>query len=777
VDYLADEVYWLSTSPSVVANSTLSILLAVSSESILGNGTHFDNDARENGCSESGIPVTEPGQHNTVPGVVNGAVLQARDVIASTIIMQSTGRPSVLVPRQFPPAHPVWVNRNQELVLLDRLAAKPVPTRVVLTGMGGVGKTELAARWLIGQRASHPDGELYADLSVSFDGRPPSPQHVLAGWLRALGVPPGKLPADFAVLTALYRSLTAEKSHLVLVDNAFSAALVRPLIPASPTSTIVATSRYRLRGLVMDGFQTVDLGCFEPGAGGLLLDAFLSEPTPPDQRGELETLASRCHGHPLALVIAGTVLSTNPYRSPADLITYLDTDHGSTLTLRADEASVGGLLDMSYDNLDPGTARLYRLLASHPGAEFAADPFAAALDLPPVEVEERLTRLLDANLITLVADARYRQHDLLREHATTLAEQHDDPTYRRAALRSMIEWYLRRTAAADMAINPRSRRFSPVYEHLDTEPFSTSEDALDWFAVERVNVLASQYLAAQHGWDGLVFQLAEVVWNPLRPSYFADDLVDTQELGVAAAQRCRHVLEPVFLARLGFGETNRAHHETAITACTSAIERATTFGDSWVQSATLSTRARAFTAAGQPRAALEDLGAALRLDEQRGDRRSIALRHRRIGQAYAHPEIADFLQAIWHFREAATAMEALNDETAHARVVTYLAEAHVAARQPDAALFTLRQVENALASCGSLRYRGLAYTVMGRAHAQLGNTANADRCYRKALELYVDAGPGAAANREAVVLLQKELGDAVTQESREDNADQEKTEG
>jgi hypothetical protein len=152
---------------------------------------------------------------------------------------------------------------------------------------------------------------------------------------------------------------------------------------------------------------------------------------------------------------------------------------------------------------------------------------------------------------------------------------------------SVIEWHLRRTAAADVAINPRSRRFSPVYEQLDTEPFSNAEQALDWFAVERANVLASQYCAAQQGWDGLVFQLAEAVWNPLRPSYLADDLVDTQRLGMAAAERCQHVLEAVFLARLGFGESNRGHHEAAITACTSVIERASAFGDGWVQSAAL----------------------------------------------------------------------------------------------------------------------------------------------------------------------------------------------
>ncbi|WP_147263861.1 hypothetical protein [Prauserella sp. PE36] len=434
---------------------------------------------------------------------------------------------------------------------------------------------------------------------------------------------------------------------------------------------------------------------------------------------------------------------------------------------------------MSYDDLDADNARLYRLLAVHPGAEFTAAPLAAALALPVAQVENGLARLADAHLVTAVAAARYRQHDLPREHAQVLAEQHDDANVRRAALRSMIEWYLRRTAAADIAINPRSRRFSPVYEQLDTEPFASVEHALNWFTLERPNVLASQYLAGQQGWDGLVFQLAEVVWNPLRPSYFADDLVQTQQLGIVSAQRCKHILEAVFLARLGFGESNRSHHDAAITACTTAIERATAFGDSWVQAAALSTRARAFTAAGQPRTALQDLGSALLLDEQRGDRRSIALRHRRIGQAYAHPEIADFPQATWHLREAAELMEALGDESGHARVITYLAEVHVAARQSDAALFTLRRIENALASCGSSRYRGHASTVMGRAHAQLGNVAEAEHCYSNALGLFADAGPGAATDREAVLKLREELGDPVTRKSQVDtsNVENENMEG
>ncbi|WP_414939700.1 hypothetical protein [Amycolatopsis sp. cmx-11-51] len=536
--------------------------------------------------------MTDPGHRNDIGGEVNGSVLQARTVIAHTIVMgQSAGAP-VPTPRQFPPPHPVWTNRARELAALDELAARAAPTRALLTGLAGIGKTELAVRWLIGQRAGHPDGELYADLSAWRDQPPTRPHQVLAGWLRALGLPPGDLPDDMAELTALYRSVTAKKSLLVLVDNVFSTEQVRLLIPASPSSTILVTSRRQRRGLLLAGFHPVDLTFFTPDAGGTMLATLLGQP-PPGDLCVLRALASRCHGHPFALAIAGAHLAANPHCSPADLITRLNTDHGATLALHVDEASLGGILDMSYDDLDADTARLYRLLAAHPGAEFTADPLATALDLPVAEVEHGLAMLADAHLVTAVAVARYRQHDLPREHAQALAEQHDDASQRRAALRSMIEWYLRRTAAADMAINPRSRRFSPVYEQLDTEPFSSIEHALNWFTLERANVLASQYLAAQQGWDGLVFQLAEVVWNPLRPSYFAEDLVQTQQLGIVSAQHCKHILEAVFLARLGFGETNRSHHDAAITACTTAIERATAFGDGWIQSAALSTRARA----------------------------------------------------------------------------------------------------------------------------------------------------------------------------------------
>ena len=70
----------------MAANSTLSVLLTVQSERILGNGTHLGNDARENGCSESRIPVTGSGQDNSVGGYAAGGIGPTAEGIVAFVV-------------------------------------------------------------------------------------------------------------------------------------------------------------------------------------------------------------------------------------------------------------------------------------------------------------------------------------------------------------------------------------------------------------------------------------------------------------------------------------------------------------------------------------------------------------------------------------------------------------------------------------------------------------------------------------------------------------------
>lgn len=143
------------------------------------------------------------------------------------------------VPRQLlaPPAH--FVGREAELAVLDQtLAGRAGPRATlpltVVCGIGGVGKTSLALQLFVDLHGFTPSGE------------PADPRVVLRGFLDALGVDPGRIPAAFDAQAALYRSLLASRRVLVVLDNALDSAQVLPLLPGSPACVVLVTSRDRM---------------------------------------------------------------------------------------------------------------------------------------------------------------------------------------------------------------------------------------------------------------------------------------------------------------------------------------------------------------------------------------------------------------------------------------------------------------------------------------------------------------------------------------------------
>src|SRR5439155_23139140 len=140
-----------------------------------------------------------------------------------------------------------FTGRAEELARLDALldADRSASAVVIsaLAGTAGVGKTALAVHW--GHRvAEHfPDGQLYVDLLGYDPDLPVRPEAALGGFLRSLGVDGAAIPQDLPELAARYRSLVAGRRMLVVLDNAYSADQVRPLLPGSRSCLVVVTSR------------------------------------------------------------------------------------------------------------------------------------------------------------------------------------------------------------------------------------------------------------------------------------------------------------------------------------------------------------------------------------------------------------------------------------------------------------------------------------------------------------------------------------------------------
>ncbi|MFD0599411.1 ATP-binding protein [Catellatospora coxensis] len=368
----------------------------------------------------------------------------------------------VPVPQQLPPALTAFVGRAELLAQLDAAtttggssAAEPAATSVVLSGTAGVGKTSLAVHWAHRAAERYPDGQLYVNMR-GFDpsGSMMTPAEALRGFLEALDVPPERLPIHLPAQVGLYRSLLAGRRMLVVLDNARDVEQVRHLLPGSPTCLVLVTSRNRLGGLVAaEGARpvTVDLLSFDEAwqflERRLGADRLTSEPQ------AVNDMIERCARLPLALAVVAARGAAHPSFPLSTLAAEL---RETRRLLNSGDAGtdVQAVFSWSYRHLSQPAARLFRLLACHPGPDTAIPAAASLAGLPLIQVHRLLAELAHAHLVTEHAPGRFNLHDLLRGYAADLAESIDAPDVQRTAIQRGLDHYLHTAHAAALLLQP-----------------------------------------------------------------------------------------------------------------------------------------------------------------------------------------------------------------------------------------------------------------------------------------------------------------------------------
>lgn len=348
-----------------------------------------------------------------------------------------------LVPAQLPPRLRHFVGRDAELrVLLELLVSCHPgggPRVALLTGMAGVGKTALAVQAAAAASDSFPDGRLYANLR-GFDARPVDPYAVLGAFLRALGVDALSQPADLAGRSAEFRTRTAGRRMLVLLDNAADEDQVEPLVPAEPACATLITSRSRLPGLDTPASLLVapmpDDVAHRVLADAAGRDRLAGEPA------AAQAIVDACAGMPLALRIAGARLATAPELS-ADTFRRRLAAGGALTDLAAGNKSVRGSLDASYQSLTGRQRQALRELARLGPGVFGSWLLAPLLDVSSGEAVQIIETLAQVSLLEPVdaspgSASRYRFHDLVRAYALTVpGPTLDDAGIRRATDRAL----------------------------------------------------------------------------------------------------------------------------------------------------------------------------------------------------------------------------------------------------------------------------------------------------------------------------------------------------
>src|SRR6185437_14428545 len=238
----------------------------------------------------------------------DAAPVPVREARAREALAPKAAPPAVR-PAQLPPDLAAFAGRRPEAArvaeLLDARSAtaKAMPI-VMIDGMPGAGKTALAVHCAHALAGRFPDGQLYVNLRGFDPGGAVNPTEALRGFLEALGMPPQRVPADLSGQSAMFRSLLARQRVLVVLDNARDDDQVRPLLPGSPGSMVIATSRNCLNGLVAsDGAELLTLDVFSPGDAREALAVRLGAErvaAEPDATADIVALSGRL---PLALAL------------------------------------------------------------------------------------------------------------------------------------------------------------------------------------------------------------------------------------------------------------------------------------------------------------------------------------------------------------------------------------------------------------------------------------------------------------------------------------------
>ncbi|MFG3403971.1 BTAD domain-containing putative transcriptional regulator [Streptomyces sp. NPDC048142] len=407
--------------------------------------------------------------------------------------------------------------RADELAALSRSAAGEAPVCLV-TGPAGVGKTALALQWAHRNSPLFPDGRLFADLRGFSTAGEPALIDVLREFLLALGVSPRRVPESVPAAAALFRSLTARRRLLVVLDNARDSATVRTLLPGGADCVTLVTSRHRLEGLIAsDAARPVPLDTLETDDGTALLAGVLGEERVLAEPVAARRLSELCGGLPLALRVTAARLAGRPRWTLATLAGELADERGRLAYLDVDDTGVAAALRLTVQHLPSGAVHQLARLGHHPGGHY--DPYAAAAlaGTDPVTAKAALEQLAAAHLVTETAPGRWVLHDLVRLYARSL-----DPASAREALVGVLDHCIATALAAADTAEPGGEPCFVLPEDYRrpsaVQDFADRAEAMRWLATEREDLALTALAARKAGlddraWRIILLQWPQIVWR------------------------------------------------------------------------------------------------------------------------------------------------------------------------------------------------------------------------------------------------------------------------
>lgn len=641
-----------------------------------------------------------------------------------------------------------FVGRRRELDAITAAADRAdmhATSLILVTGTAGMGKTSLAMRWASLNVDRFPDGQISVDLrGHSRAGLSLPTDEAVRSLLGQLGVHTSRMPGTPPERAAAYRDRVADRTLLIVLDNAVDVEQVRQLLPGTGDCVVIVTSRNRLMPLVSDdGARVVPVGPLSPQEATALLTERIGQDRLHHDAVATSAVLEFCAGHPLALTILAAHAQLNQTLPVSQLAEDLrlrglgaldDDDGGST--------SVSTVLSWSIAALPTEQVRLFVLLALAPGPDISLAAAANLTALPAERVRQLLSRLEVASLVERHAGDRFEIHDLVRRYGATRAVAAVHDSERTAAITRVLEFYLRTALAADRQLDV-ARRPIPLPSAAPTcqpLPMPDRIQALRWFDAEHRCLLAAQTEAEARQQDQFVWQLAWAMHTFHHRRGHRRDHLSTCEKGVAAADRLGEALAQTETCRMLCGVHARdGRHELALTYGERALAVAEQMNDPARQAAAHQMLAfcwgqRKHASTQDFRRAANHARSAHRLAVQLDDRRWAAQLLNAMGLYAA--EGGDFSAAAQHCQQALATARSVGDRDCQAAALDSLGDIALRTGEHQQAVSYLRDARELLADLESTYALARTLQRLGRAQVALGELPEARAAWEEAAMLY-----------------------------------------
>ena len=393
--------------------------------------------------------------------------------------LADSGRPAApRTPHQLPAVPADVVGRDEQVAGIVAAATRRADrlALVALHGPPGIGKTTTAL--LVAGRLAgrYRGGELFLRMRDA-EGRPQPTAGLLGGLIVGLD-PAVPVPADPVAGEGLWRTMTAGRRVVVVLDDAQDEAAVRPLLPA-PGNAVVVTSIPALPGLESAVQRAVP--ALPAGVARAWLTAAAGVG---DHAGALDRVVETCAGSPLALRIVAARLATHAHESLDTAASALGSPDTALDWLVAGDLAVAKSLRYAARDLDSEVLRGLGMLAGCGLLRPAPWLVAALLGVGERQGRAVLERLADVGLLTPEHPGAggFGMHGLVQELARRMAAPAGSVGWRRLGAHAARLARRAQRRTAQLEVTRAAGDPSEACADIDQDPMAWLD--LNWPALE-----------------------------------------------------------------------------------------------------------------------------------------------------------------------------------------------------------------------------------------------------------------------------------------------------